>query len=65
MFTSAEGSYNYYMGDPFGRNSRLARLSVGWEPTDKSMRVLIGVDHLRNPEFNSRYEFVAQTTIRF
>jgi len=64
VYTSEDVLLNVYAGDPYGRDTRVARLLLGYDPRG-SWEVQVGAEHYRTPEFASRLDLVARLTVRF
>lgn len=63
VYTAEDLMFNFYAGDPYERDSTVARLFVGYEAAGYDVQV--GTQYFRTPEFESRIDFLARLTWRF
>ena len=64
IYTSADLLTSLYAGSPFQRDSRIGRLLLGYQPRE-DVDLQIGVESLRNAEFQSSLDALARLTFRF
>ena len=64
LYTDVDVSVQAYAGDPLERNAVLAELAVGLRPTDR-LDLQIGVDCVRDAEFEDRLDFFSRVVFHF